>query len=211
MVEALADTLGLDSYSVLGYSGGGPYAVACHARSTSRVQAVAICAGIGQIGDGWAKGDEFEKTDAQMLDLAVRRPRRARLTMAIAARAAKLSPKGAMKALLQQMSATDRDVFGTLGPPRKAMRLFTEAFSVGAAGVVADYAALAQPWGFGLAPNHIPLSVWHGADDPSVPLAHSQILAMRLGAPLTVWSGEGHFGLVTHIGDVLDWIASHPT
>ena len=78
MVAALADALGVSRFSVWGYSGGGPYAAACAAALPDRVSAAAVAAGMGQIGV-WAKADEFEKTDRQMLALATKRPWLARL------------------------------------------------------------------------------------------------------------------------------------
>jgi pimeloyl-ACP methyl ester carboxylesterase len=41
-VEVLADTLGLDTFGVVGYSAGGPYAAACAALMPARLTGVAI-------------------------------------------------------------------------------------------------------------------------------------------------------------------------
>jgi pimeloyl-ACP methyl ester carboxylesterase len=70
MVAAFADAVGIDRFGVLGYSGGGPFAVACAALLGDRVTRAAVCAGMGQMGD-WAVAADFEKTDRQMLDMAV--------------------------------------------------------------------------------------------------------------------------------------------
>ena len=110
-----------------------------------------------------------------------------------------------MKSFDTQLSERDREVLATLGPPREAMALFTEAMLDGPHGVVADYAALAQPWGCDLTRATGSVSVFHGDSDTMVPLAHATALVSRLpSASLTVWPGEGHLGTVFHVGEVLD-------
>ena len=85
------------------------------------------------------------------------------------------------------------------------MALFTQAFLRGARGVVADYAAIAQPWGFDVESIATPLVVFHGDEDTMVPLRHGEELAKRVpGSQLTVWPGEGHLGPIAHVGEILD-------
>ena len=75
MISALADTLGIGRFAAFGYSGGGPYAVACAMALPERVTA-AVAAGVGQVG-AWATLADFAKTDRQYLEMAERHPRRA--------------------------------------------------------------------------------------------------------------------------------------
>ncbi len=200
----LADALGVEQYGVWGYSGGGPYAVACAARPAGRVTSVVVAAGMGQVGV-WARADEFEKTDRQMVGLATNHPAVARFLLGASGRFARMSPKLAMKSFERQLNPSDLAVVATLGPPAEAMALFTQAFQHGARGVVADYAMLAQPWGVTVEDITVPVSIFHGDTDPMVPLRHSEELAARIpGAQLTVWPGAGHLGTVTYVGDVLD-------
>jgi pimeloyl-ACP methyl ester carboxylesterase len=85
------------------------------------------------------------------------------------------------------------------------MALFTQAFLRGARGVVADYAALALPWGVAVENIEVPVAVFHGDADTMVPLRHSEELVTRVPtAHLTVWPSAGHLGTVAHVGDVLD-------
>jgi pimeloyl-ACP methyl ester carboxylesterase len=203
-VDALADAMGIDQFAVYGYSGGGPYAVACAALLPDRVRATAVAAGMGQVGV-WATIDESEKTDRQMLRLSTTRPALARLLLGVSGKVAGVSPKIAMKSFEKQLNANDREVALTLGPPDEAMALFTQAFLRGAYGVVADYAAIARPWGFEVERASTPFSVFHGDADTMVPLRHGEELARRIpGATLTVWPGAGHLGTITNVGAVLD-------
>jgi pimeloyl-ACP methyl ester carboxylesterase len=203
-VAALAEVLGIDRAALWGYSGGGPYAVACAALLPIQVTSAVVCAGSGQVGV-WAKNEDFEKTDRQMLRLAMTRPWLARLILGVSARVARVSPKTAVKSFASQLSERDREVIPTLGTPAEQIALFTKAFTHGAHGVVADYAALAQPWGVTIETIGVPLEIFHGDDDPMVPLRHSEELAKRApGAHLVVWPREGHLGTITHVGEVLD-------
>ena len=81
-----------------------------------------------------------------MLGLATKRPWLARFLLGTTGRLARMSPKTAMKSFEKQLNARDREIVPTLGTPAEAMALFTQAF-LQCAGVVDDYAALAQPWG----------------------------------------------------------------
>jgi pimeloyl-ACP methyl ester carboxylesterase len=203
-VDALADALGLDQLSVWGYSGGGPYAVACAALLPERVTMTAVAAGMGQVGV-WATIEESEKTDRQMLELSTTHPALARFLLGASGRGARISPKIAMKSFEKQLNANDREVVLGLGPPREVMALFTQAFLRGSYGVVADYAAIARPWGFEVGAIETPMAIFHGDADTMVPLRHGQELAQRVpSAELTVWPGAGHLGTITYVEDVLD-------
>jgi pimeloyl-ACP methyl ester carboxylesterase len=48
-VNALVDAMGFERFAVLGYSGGGPYALACGAKLSERVSAVGNMAGLGPL------------------------------------------------------------------------------------------------------------------------------------------------------------------
>lgn len=210
MLVSLADALGIDRFGVLGYSGGGPYAVACAVELAERVTSVAVCAGSGEVGTSASSAmlDDFARTDRRMMAMSLRRPRLARAALDLMAMGATWSPKLAMKSFLSELSETDREVATAMGSPTDAMRLFTMAFQEGAHGVVADYRALAQPWGVDPAAAAVPVTVWHGSADTMVPLRHSQELAAKVpGAVLTVWEGEGHLATVTHVAEVLDSFA----
>jgi pimeloyl-ACP methyl ester carboxylesterase len=205
MVAALADVLGLDRFAVWGYSGGGPYAAACAAELADRVSSTMVAAGMGQVGV-WATVDDFEHTDRQFLQLAVRRPRLARLLLGVAGRAARWSPKAGWKGFARQLPPSDRAVLETVaGDWRQAMAVFTQAFLHGARGVVDDDAALARPWGVDVARAGTTVRLFHGDDEPMVPLQHSRALAERIpGAELTVWPREGHLATIVHVDAVLD-------
>ena len=114
-----------------------------------------------------------------------------------------MSPKIAMKSFEKQLNPSDREVVPGSGPPREVMALFTQAFLHGAHGVVADYAAIAQPWGFDVERHRH--ARWRSSTATRTrwcrcATARSSRSGCRV-RELTVWPGAGHLGTITHVGD----------
>jgi pimeloyl-ACP methyl ester carboxylesterase len=206
-LAALADALEIDGFTVLGYSGGGPYALAAAAALGARVRATAVVAGAGEIG-AWATFADLSRSDRQMTWLALHAPVVARATLRSADFGSRLVPRIALWSAGTELTAADRAVLRRLGSPRQALALFTQALAHSSAGVVDDYARLARPWDVALGDIAGPVHCWHGTADTLVPLAHAEALVERLpNARLTTWPGEGHLALITHVDDVLADIA----
>jgi pimeloyl-ACP methyl ester carboxylesterase len=205
-VGRVADACGVERFAVWGYSGGGPYAVACAAALPDRVTRVAVAAGMGEIGE-WASREDFEKTDRMMLKLSQRRPMLARTVMAISGRWARLSPKSAAKSFAKELSPSDQAVLAA-SDPGEFMAMFTNAVLRGARGVVDDYRALGQSWGVDPGSISAPVKIFQGESDTMVPLRHAEELARRIpGSELSTWPGEGHLGTVTHVDEILEWLS----
>ena len=204
----LADALGIERFSVLGYSGGGPYALAAAYRLGDRIDAVEIAAGAGEIG-AWATMNELARSDRQLTWLSLHVPAVARAVLRIADVGARAAPRIALRSAATEMSASDRQVLRELGSPQEALALFTQALTRSSAGVVTDYALLARPWNIPIGEITSAVHCWQGSADTLVPPAHTDALVRRLpNAQLTTWPGEGHLALITHIADVLDHIAA---
>ncbi len=205
---ALADALEIDRFTVLGYSGGGPYALAAAAGLGPRVQSTAIVAGAGEIG-AWATFSDLVRSDREMTWLSLHAPVVARAALRSADFAFRLAPRVARWSAGAELLESDRAVMRELGSPRRALALFTQALAHSSAGVVDDYARLARPWGVDLGEISTPVHCWHGTADTLVPFAHTEALLERLpNARLTTWPNEGHLALIPHVGDVLDDLAA---
>ena len=205
---ALADALEISRFTLLGYSGGGPYALAVAAALGERVQSMSIIAGAGEIGT-WATLSDLARSDRQLTWLALHVPIAARVTLRTAELLARVAPRVALWSAEEGMGASDRAVMSALGSPRQSLALFTQALTHSSAGVVEDYARLGRPWNVDLSRISVPVHCWHGTADTFVPLAHTEALLERLPqARLTTWPGEGHLALITHVEEVLDDIAA---
>jgi pimeloyl-ACP methyl ester carboxylesterase len=203
-LRAFADALQLDSFLVLGYSGGGPYALAAAHQLSDRVIAAAVVSGAGEVGR-WAAVGDFDTTDKWLTRLALHAPPVSRATLAISARFARMAPTLSLRFAKLEMSETDRAVMDEFAEAPTAVAVFTASCRRSTRGVVDDYAALGRPWDFEVAEITVPVRCWHAPTDPLVPIAHSKELVRRIpGAQLELWPGEGHLAIVRHVGEVLD-------
>jgi pimeloyl-ACP methyl ester carboxylesterase len=201
---ATIDALALDHISILGYSGGGPYALAAADAQPDRVRALALVSCAGQVGV-WATTGDFDSTDRALTRLALRLPAAARASVSISAWVTRHAPQLAARLAELDMSPTDRSVMAHFPSPRVALGVFSQATLRGSQGIVVDYVALAKPWGFRVEDITTPSHIWHGTADVNVPYNHSQQLAARLShAAFTTWPGEGHLGIIPHHTEVLD-------
>jgi pimeloyl-ACP methyl ester carboxylesterase len=208
--EATADAFGIDSFGVLGYSGGGPYACAIAQALPERVNAAAIASCAGHVGE-WASIRDFELTDRALTIASLRLPIVARSVLWWSARFASVLPRAALFVARIELPAPDRDVLARFGSPRAALALFTEGPVHGTAGMVTDYALIARPWGFRVEDIDIPLRCWHGTADNLVPYHHGVALAERASAELVSWEDEAHLAIVDHIREILEWLRRFAT
>lgn len=198
-VAALADALGIARFAVLGWSAGGPYAIACGHLLPGRVTAVAT---VGSV-------SVPERANVARLGLAADRvlfpaarwaPPLGRLIL----EAARLTPAPLTHAALRRsVRGADRPVVEALSAA-EVRGWYAGATRHGAAGLVDDYRALSTAWGFELADVARPVVLLHGADDALVPPEEGRDLAARMpGAELRITPGAGHFLLRERLGEAL--------
>ena len=208
-VEAIADTLGLERFAVVGRSGGGPHALACAALLKHRVTRVAVLVGIAPRD---ASGLEWQAgmTPANQHAYAMADAGEHHLTAWYEARAAeaRVDPASMMAFLDAQLPEADRRVVSDFGIKAMLEANFVEAFRKSAAGWVDDTLAFIAPWGFDLDRIEVPVLLWHGSEDVFAPIAHSRWLAEQIRhAALVVSRGAAHFGAVAVLPQVLNWLA----
>ncbi len=202
-VAALADHLGIDSFGVIGHSGGGPYALACAVTMPQRTEVVIAgsCAGRMEVPGAYAG---MSLTDRQLTWLAMRTPRAGRLAFGGIGLMGRTVPNLPWRLWNDELKEADRAILAALGQPRDAMRAFVEAFRPGGRGVIRDYQVLTQPWGFD--PADVPGQVWlwHGDADTTVPLHQSEDLARHIPlARYRLVPGAGHLFVHTHFERIL--------
>ena len=211
LVEDVVDTvtvldhLGLGEFVTLGWSGGGPRALACAATLPRRCRAAASLAGVAP-------------SDAPDLDFtAGMGPENVRdFTLAAEGREAFRATAEEEAAVLAVVTGDQIvEAFGGLVDEVDAGALtgefadyvaatFRHAMAQGAVGFLDDSLQVSQPWGFDVADIAVPVAVWQGEHDRMVPFAHGRWLASHVpGARAHLFEDEGHLTLVHRFDDVL--------
>jgi pimeloyl-ACP methyl ester carboxylesterase len=207
VLATLLDHLGAERCVTLGWSGGGPHALASAALLPDRVAGVTLVASVGPYGEddldflaGMGE-DNIEEFGAALAGLDT-------LTPALEAAAAAM--RGVDLAENDESSSTpmpdaDRAAMqGAAGADLAAQ--FDEGLRKGAAGWIDDDLAFISPWGFDPAEISVPTFLWQGDADLMVPLAHGRWLADRIpGAVAHLLPGEGHMSVfINRVDEVLD-------
>jgi pimeloyl-ACP methyl ester carboxylesterase len=199
-VASIADHLGLDTFAVMGHSGGGPHALACAALLPHRVLAAVSAAGLAPF-------------DAADLDwFAGMHPSGAASLRAAHAGLAAKTAYEAASAAFDPTLFTAADQAALSGPWAWLETVVAPALAQGPGGLIDDDIAYVSPWGVDCSRIAPPVLLLHGDDDRIVPAAHSAWLARHCPAA-TLWQrpGEGHLSVLNMAGRALDWLrARHP-
>ncbi len=195
-VIELADYLRLDRFAVVGFSGGGPYALACAYKLPQRLTACGLVSGSGHVGPvlaflaQWLPGlilpvtSRFFSTEEQAQNSLTR--------------------------FAGNWPAPDRQSLAQPGIKELMAASLVEAFRQGIRGAAYDGTLLARPWRFSLEAIQLPaLYLWHGERDNQAPITEARALAAQLAkCQATYYPNEGHISLiVNHAEEIVKALA----
>jgi pimeloyl-ACP methyl ester carboxylesterase len=205
-VAAIAGELGLDRLHVVGWSGGGPHALASAALLPALVASAATLAGVapfGAEGLDWLDGMAEENHEEFGAALAGAGPLEEFLETTADAIG---EPTGATIAEALGGLVTDVDRRALTGPFADFLAsLMRDALRNGIWGWLDDDLAFARDWGFALDDVSVPVTVWQGREDAMVPYAHGAWLGRNVrGARARLFEDEGHLSLPLRLGEILD-------
>ncbi len=196
-VLELANHLGIEKFSVIGISGGGPYAAACAFKIPEHLQWVAIVSSL-------APYNAFgEPTDIPTLAEAVDH------VNGIAEKFRR-DPAEFYEGIVASFPETSPDRQSFKDPAIREWLLVThkEAFAKGTQGMIHDLMLLhTQPWGFALEDIKANVHIWHGDADES--FEQGRYLSEHIpNARFHVLADKGHFvpGLA---GDIFKFILAN--
>ncbi|NPV75636.1 MAG: alpha/beta hydrolase [Anaerolineae bacterium] len=191
----LADTLKLDMFGVLGYSGGGPHALACAVRIPERLKTTGVIAGVSPVTEPGAL-DGMLRNNVQIFTLSRQVPWLLNLIYRWnnTANGEKL-----MRAGMAQMAKPDQTVMQNPEVLRGMAKDYKEAFRQSPRGVVHEGGLFASDWGFKLSEIQAMVYLWQGKEDTNVPLAMGRYQASHLPNCIAKYfAGEGHISIITH-------------
>jgi pimeloyl-ACP methyl ester carboxylesterase len=207
-VAAIADTLHLERFAVIGRSGGGPHALACAALLADRItRAAALVSLAPWDADGldWFGGMAHSNVDAYTT--AVSDPERLSMRLMQAAAKIKADPTSHVAVLSPEMPGADRRIVEDAGIRALLAQNFAEALRFSADGWIDDVLAFCSTWGFDVADIKVPVLLWHGGQDVFSPVTHTRWLADRIPGALTVIPSDlAHFGALEAAPEVISWL-----
>jgi pimeloyl-ACP methyl ester carboxylesterase len=213
-VAAVLDQLDAHRFYTLGWSGGGPHALACAALLPARLISAATVGGIAPYdaeGLDWMAGMGQEN---------------------IAGFSAALAGDAALHTFLEEVAPS----FATVTPNEVAARLgnlvsdvdrsamsgeaaawladvFRQSVRNGIWGWHDDELAFVRPWGFDVRDINAPVAIWQGSQDRFTPFAHGEWLALHTpGVHAHLLAEHGHLSLgVDSFGVILDDLLTIPS
>lgn len=198
-VMAVADALHLDALALVGYSGGGPHALAAAARLGERALAVVVLAGLAPI-------------DAEGLDWFAGMGPTGTAALRAAQAGVDARQEHEVAAADAPIDFTAADWAALTGPWGWLATVAAAGVATGVEGLIDDDVAYVTPWGVALSAVRAPVLLVHGADDHVVPPAHGAWLAAHL-ASAELWrlEGESHISTLAAeqrgAADALRWLA----
>jgi len=203
-VAEAADLLGLTRFSVAGYSGGGPYALACAWRLPQRVIRAAVISGEGpyQV-PGVTRGMRWQNQVA--FRLGSRWPALGRALMRSMRRGVTRRPEATIEALGRAMSPADAAIIRRPEVREVLIASFAEAFRQGSQGAEWEVVVLGRPWGFSLREIQPEVHLWQGEADTIVPPAMGRYQAEQIPhCLLRMFPGEGHLLIIDRMPDLIE-------
>jgi pimeloyl-ACP methyl ester carboxylesterase len=211
-VAQLAESLRIKEYGLLGWSLGGPYALAC--TSLPGARAVSIVSSLAPL--GLVPPSTLAGCDKGMLEwIRIARgpdgPSELRRTMTASfapfLEAIQTDPEGVISTgarLADQDVVSDRAIRAALA---QGLR---EAFRQGIGGMALDFALVCKDWGFAVENVEIPTALWYGTDDLIISPAMGTWLLRRMPrAALHLVDRAGHLVFLSRWHDILTDLRMH--
>jgi pimeloyl-ACP methyl ester carboxylesterase len=197
-VESVANKLSITDFSVVGFSGGAPYALACAFAMPHRVRSVSVVGGMGP----------FEYKESRR-DNAMLIPRQwefiRRIIGTTLARQSRKNADKFAKNQIRLLPKVDSQYLSIEGKREKLAELFRDHFRQGPHGFIMETNIYREAWGFALRDIKPSVQLWHGTVDRNV----SVQTARRIVREIPDCNGhiieeEGHFSLIgKYLKDIL--------
>lgn len=201
-VVALADTLGLEHFAVLGNSGGGPYVAVCAAKIPERLSSAVIVSGGWQMNLPEAKNN-MPFVNRLFLILAGRASPLLRLMLKAMGAASLGEREKELAKLKARVPPADYAAFAEPGRIEALHEMMRECMRGGTKGPAWDMRLYMREFDFKLDEIRMPLKLFHGERDVNAPLALVRRMVAELpSAQLVTYENEAHFStLCNHLDE----------
>ena len=205
----LAKALKIERFSVLGYSAGGPYALACAYRFPEIVRRCAVVSSLPPM-DNPIGFRAVHPYYSRLLQLASGMESFFRWLMrGFFWFDAQRESGQYIQELAATLSLVDRSVLSNLDLFTAKRDMWDETRANGSDAIADEMVSLVQPWGFHLQSIRIPVDVWWGeADAFASPIIGKRMASLIPNARFHLEPSAGHLVLYSHWLSILEALAA---
>ena len=203
-VVEIAKILKLEKFSILGVSGGGPYALACARAIPGYLNKVTVACGLGPI-------DAPNATSGMMLSNRVLFrygkffPPVLHLSTFLMVRQLSSKPAKGLKKFVEGLPEPDRLVLSKTDAQDFVAASAVEGVRQGSGPLLEEIGIYSRSWGFKLEDLNVPVSLFQGEVDIDVPASMARHQASLIpDSEINLYPNDGHFSLlVNHIDEII--------
>ena len=203
-VVEIAKILKLEKFSILGVSGGGPYALACARAIPGYLNKVTVACGLGPI-------DAPNATSGMMLSNRVLFrygkffPPVLHLSTFLMVRQLSSKPAKGLKKFVEGLPEPDRLVLSKTDAQDFVAASAVEGVRQGSGPLLEEIGIYSRSWGSKLEDLNVPVSLFQGEVDIDVPASMARHQASLIpDCEINLYPNDGHFSLlVNHIDEII--------
>ena len=209
-VMLLSKALQLERFSVLGYSAGGPYALACAYRFPEIVQSCAVVGSLPPM-DNPLGFQAVHPYYAKMLQMAGgMEPFFRWLLRGFFLLDSQRDSAQYLRELAASLPRVDQEVFGNLDFFALRRNMWEEIRSNGSEAIADEMVSLVKAWSFHLQSIRIQVDIWWGESDRfSSPIVGQRMASMIPDSRLRLEASAGHLILFTHWRAILESLTAN--
>jgi pimeloyl-ACP methyl ester carboxylesterase len=194
-IVAIADHLNLDKFSVFGYSGGGPYALACAYEIPDYLDKVVVISGMGPFDADLAKKGMamfIPKLPGFFQNVILNGMAKTVID----------DPGKLITNMNKNIPDCDKEVMKDPRMNDAFISSIKEAFKQSSAGAKTDAVIYKDEWGFELEEIHQPIHLWHGEDDLNIKIETAEYVSGKLpNCSFESFPGHGHISLMAQYNE----------
>ncbi len=196
-VAALTDALGVTRFSIIGFSAGTPYPLACALYFPNRINKIALVGALAPV-DVPDVTEGMSPMAIGLYSLAQTNPDELRTTFAAVAP----SPSALLSAMSASAGAWDKTILQERAAEFELD--YTQTLRSGSEGLASDFILASGNWGLPLTEVKAEVHLWSGTLDQNTPPAMTHYLASQLpNSHVHHLQNEGHFALYLHWEEIL--------
>ena len=202
-VEQLADYLGLDMFSVIGFCGGGPYALACAHELSGKLSAVTCVSGVTPF-DNINLMYGVSPANKLFVKLATQLPSAVFKLTTLMAKGLVKKPEQYLDHIHAKLCKTDQQALCEPELLDNFQLALSQAFKQGPKAFTEEQLLFSESWHFSVRNISMPVTLWHGEEDCHVNIELARKLAATLpNGKLEAMKNYGHFLIYHRWRDIL--------